>query len=320
MNWGIYIKKKYTRYVLTFFALVLIVVSVFSLPPSDFPTKKTVVIQQNTGLNKVANILEENNIIQSAFLYKSYVILLGGSKKVLAGDYVFDEPQSVLRVAWRTIKGLQGLPRIKVTIPEGLAASDISRLFVKNIPDFDAQTFLDLAKPEEGYLFPDTYFFYENVTPGQIVDEMRANFDAQTTGLTIKATFSGHSWEDIIKMASIIEEEASDKKDRRIIAGILWKRIENNMALQVDAPFFYLFGKTSAQLTKDDLASDNPYNLYQNTGLPPTPISNPSLDSIEAALSPVKTDYWFYLSDKEGKTHYAKDHDGHVANKVRYLQ
>jgi UPF0755 protein len=196
----------------------------------------------------------------------------------------------------------------------------MARLLVKDIAGFDGQRFLELAKPQEGYLFPDTYFFYENIRPEQVIEAMRNNFDNQTKKLTLKMTFSGRSLEDVIKMASIVEEEANLSEVRRTIAGILWKRIENNMPLQVDAPFFYLLGKTSAELTKNDLAMNSPYNLYKNKGLPPTPISNPGLETIEDVLNPINTKYWFYLSDSKGDTYYAETHDGHIANKAKYIK
>jgi UPF0755 protein len=121
-------------------------------------------------------------------------------------------------------------------------------------------------------------------------------------------------------MASILEEEANNTEDRRIISGILWKRIEKGMALQVDAPFYYLFGKGSSQLTLSDLATTSPYNTYVNKGLPSAPISNPGLDAIKAAINPKSTPYYFYLADRKGITHYATDHDGHVANRNNYLR
>lgn len=309
----------YSSIILIIIFAISVIIVYFSIAPTDFPNKITITIERNVGLNGAADELAEKGIIKSTFVYKAFVVFLGGSKRVMAGDYLFDSPQSALRVAYRTVHGIQGLAKIKITIPEGLAVSDIARLLKKDIPQFDDKTFVESAKVQEGYLFPDTYFFYENVKPAQIIEEMRANFDRRTKELSVQLIFSGHSMDEITKMASIIEEEARSEEDRKIIAGILWKRIDDKMPLQVDAPFFYILGKTSAELTTDDLAMDSPYNLYKNLGLPPTPISNPGLDAIEAALNPTKTEYWFYLSDRDGNMHFAKTHDEHVANKRKYL-
>ena len=170
---------------------VLSIVVYGSIAPNDFPVKATIAIEKNIGLNGVARELASNQIIRSPVVYKAFVVLLGGSKNVMAGDYLFDSPQSALRVAYRTIKGVHGLPRIKITVPEGLASSDIARLLVKNIPGFDGNSFKVMAKENEGYLFPDTYFFYENVIPAQVIDAMKANFDKQIKKLQFRLTISG---------------------------------------------------------------------------------------------------------------------------------
>ncbi|MFA6404520.1 MAG: endolytic transglycosylase MltG [Candidatus Paceibacterota bacterium] len=317
------VNKKYRSFFIASSAIVFlsVVILIFvSIAPSNFPEKKIISIEKNLGLSQVADLLLHNNVIKHPNVYKAFVVILGGSKKVIAGDYLFDSPQSALRIAYRTIKGIQGLKKIKVTIPEGLASSDIGRLLTKNIPGFDEKKFRSLAKRQEGYLFPDTYFFYENVEPEKIIDMMHSNFDRQIESVKMRILASGKSLEDVIKMASIVEEEAASSTDRKIIAGILWKRLESDMPLQIDAPFFYILGKTSAQLTRDDLAMDSPYNLYKNKGLPATPISNPGLGSIQDVLNPINTKYWFYLADSKGITHYAEDHEGHLENIRKYLQ
>lgn len=290
-----------------------------SISPKNFPQKIVVEIPEGTTLNAAARILYQENVVKSAFFYKLYVVFFGGSKKVMAGEYLFDSPQSALRVAYRTVGGDSGLPTIKITIPEGLASYDIAKILEDKLPGFDGKAFLALAKPVEGKLFPDTYYFYQGISEQKIVEMMTANFERQIKQLNFLMTFSGRDRDEIIKMASIVEKEASVEKDRRIIAGILWKRYDDKYPLQVDAPFFYTLGKASFQLTKSDLASDSPYNLYVNKGLPPTPITNPGLDAILATLKPIKTAYWFYLSDDNGNMHYAETHEGHVENRQKYL-
>ncbi len=272
------------------------------------------------SLTAAADKLKAQGVIRSAFAFKVAATLFHEGRGIQAGDYLWNAPQSALRIAYRMSYGIQGLEEIKVTIPEGLASYDIARLLVKNIPGFNSKAFLALAKPQEGYLFPDTYFFYENVTPETVVNMMRANFDRQTASFNVPVTLSSRTFKDVLIMASLVEKEASSTQDRRIIAGVLWKRLDDGMALQVDAPFFYLLGKTSSQLTTTDLATTSPYNLYKHTGLTPTPINNPGTDAIEAVLSPISSKYWYYLSDVHGVTHYAATFEEHVANERKYLQ
>jgi UPF0755 protein len=291
-----------------------------SIAPSDFPESKIVSIKQDTYLSSVASVLYKEHIIKSAFFYKVYVVLLGGSKKIMAGDYLFNEPQSILGIAERTIHGNFGIAKVKVTIYEGMTVANIAEVLVRSIPKFDKTDFLAKTTNKEGYLFPDTYFFFANATVDDVIDVLTSAFEEKTNSLSKDVRSSGKLFSDVIKMASIVEREATSTADREIIAGILWKRIARGMALQVDPPFHYTIGKTSSDLTLKDLASDSPYNTYTHKGLPPTPISNPGLNSILATLHPKTTDYFFYLSDSHGNMHYAATHDGHLANKEKYVR
>jgi len=252
-------------------------------------------------------------------MYKLYAAILGGRTGVKTGPYAFDKPQSSLKVAFRTVNGILGLTLIKVTIIEGSATPSIAKLLGNAIPDFDSAAFLLLAKPHEGYLFPDTYYFTAADTATTVMKDMTDNFSQKEKSISAQFSFFRHSESDVIKMASIIEKEATSSVDRRIIAGILWKRLESGMPLQVDPPFYYILNKTSGQLTLDDLKTISPYNLYINKGLPPTPIDNPGLSAITDALNPTSTKFWYYLSDNNGVMHYTTTYDQHLANKAKYL-
>ncbi|MCX6719449.1 MAG: endolytic transglycosylase MltG [Candidatus Taylorbacteria bacterium] len=305
-----------------FFVCVLAIVLIIwnSLPPRDFPADSIVSIKEGSGLNSIALQLAEDHIIKSAFLYKAYSVILRDGHSVQAGDYLFDSPQSVLRVAYRMVNGIYDLPRIKIMVPEGMASFDIAKILIKNISNFDEKAFLVLAKPKEGYLFPDTYYFQMNTTPEQAMNEMTANLQHKIQAIQSDISLFGRSTDDVIKMASIIEKEATSSADRRIIAGILWKRLDSKYPLQVDPPFYYILNKDSAKLTLDDLNIDSPYNLYKHLGLPPTAIGNPGLEAISDTVNPTKTDFWYYLSDSKGNMHYAKSYEGHLANKEKYVR
>ncbi len=298
---------------------VAIWVVIFSVPPSDFPDRKIVEIKQGMYLSQVADILESKHIIKSTFIFKVSVVLMSGYREVQAGDYLFDHPESVLKIAYRTVNGIQGLSKIKVTLVEGLTVKAMGSIIKKNITGFDMEKFLLLAKPLEGYLFPDTYFFYENASPEQVIEMMTENHNQKMKTALLDIQALGKPVKDVVIMASIVEKEATSSVDRRIIAGILWKRIASGMALQVDPPFYYILGKDSAHLTMDDLKMNSPYNLYRNKGLPPTPISNPGIGAIIDTARPTSTKYWFYLSDKKGNMHYAATYEGHLANKRKYI-
>ena len=150
-------KKIIYSLVFIFLVFVVLVVS-YSIAPLDFPQRKIVSIKSGQYLSQVADDFEAKSIIKSAFLFKIYVIAFSGHRQVQAGDYLFDKPESALKIAQRVISGEQGLPKYKITIIEGMTAKQIGNLIKRSIPEFDADTFLVLAKPYEGYLFPDTYY------------------------------------------------------------------------------------------------------------------------------------------------------------------
>ena len=148
---------------------------------------------------------------------------------------------------------------------------------------------------------------------------MTLNFENKTKNI-FDASFTVNEINDTLTTASILEREANGTEDIKIISGILQNRLNKNMPLQVDAPFYYLLGKESSELTQADLKIKSPYNTYINKGLPPAPIGNPGLKAIEAAVYPTKTDYLYYLHDINGVVHYAKTHSEHVKNKQLYLK
>ncbi|MDO8522752.1 MAG: endolytic transglycosylase MltG [bacterium] len=209
---------------------------------------------------------------------------------------------------------------IAITIPEGLNFRQIGDLLEKN-GLFTKSDFIAVAQQEEGFLFPDTYRFYKDAKPADIISKMEENFNKKITqDILDKIGAQKKSLKDIIIMASILEEEVKSTEDRKIVSGILWKRISLGMGLNVDAALTYVLGKTSAELTDKDLKYDTPYNTYRYRGLPPTPISNPGLDTIFAALNPTISKYFYYLTDKKGNAHYAVTLEEHSLNKFKYLR
>lgn len=209
---------------------------------------------------------------------------------------------------------------VRVTIPEGYNVRQIGVL-LESAGLFNSEDFLKLAEGEEGYLFPDTYEFYKSTTPDNVIKKMKENFSGKVLSKIEKDLKEKNmKLRDIIIMSSILEEEAASEKDWKIISGILWKRIDAKMPIQVDATLTYITGKPSVGLTDRDLALESPYNTYRNLGLPAGAISNPGFGAINAALNPEKTPYWYYLSGNDGEIHYAKTFAEHKLNKNKYLR
>jgi UPF0755 protein len=312
------------RLVILSIIIILIITPVFYIQKitasDDFPMGAVYTIKSGSGLNFLATDLADKNIIRSPFWFKVFSVLIGGTKGIIAGDYVFDNKENVFLVAYRISQGDFYLVPVRITIPEGLNTTEISKLLEPKFTKINSSDFVNLASSSEGYLFPDTYLFLPNIIAEDIIKVMKENFQKRILALNTDIINFKKPLTDIIKMASILELEARTTETRQIVAGILWKRLDLGMPLQVDASFKYINGKTTKTLTSADLKFDSPYNSYLYKGLPPTPISNPGLDSIKASVTPIKTNYLYFLTDDKGNMHYAETYAKHLQNKEMYLK
>ncbi len=287
--------------------------------PVDFPIGKLLSVERDVPVSGVAQTLKDGQAIHSTFVFRVFVALFGSKGGVMAGDYALNKKQSVYSLAYRLVHAQYELKPVKITIPEGLNVAEIGKILSDNLYQFDAKKFSTLASEYEGYLFPNTYFFLPTIKPDEVIRVLNQTFKETIKPIELDMRKSKHTISDIVTMASILEEE-SRGVDMPIVAGILWRRLSIGMPLQVDATFVYVNGKRkSSDLTMDDLKIDSPYNTYVRKGLPPTPISNPGLAALRAAINPTEKPYYFYLTGRDGKMHYAVTFDEHVANKIRYL-
>lgn len=298
---------------------VLVVYVIFFQASASFPVNELVRIKNGTSLSQIAEDLQMRHIIYSPLFFKTLVVLKGGEGGVLAGDYFFNTPTGLSGVVSRLTEGKFGLKPLRITIPEGASSYEIAEILGEVIGGFDTETFNTLAREKEGYLFPDTYLFLPNVLPETVILEMEENFDDKVQPLESDIKNFGSSLREILTLASLLEKEARQEETRRTIAGILWNRLAIDMPLQVDAVFGYIKGTATFHPSFEDLEVDSPYNTYRYKGLPPGPIGNPGLSSIRAAITPMKTDYLFYLTDSEGGIHYSETFEGHVRNRALYL-
>ncbi len=246
----------------------------------------------------ISEKLEEQNIIKNKFTFKAILIIFSSDKNIISGDYFIGKNEKPIKVIYRIISGKHEVLKIKITLREGLTKKEMIKILSEKIKTFNEDEFLNNPKVKEGYLFPDTYFFYPMTTTDEIVDELTLNFNRKIKLLDNEIKKSGKSLSDIIIMASILEKEAKGKEDVLLISGILWKRLEIGMALQVDA----------APVT------------YDMVGLPNEAISNPGFVSIKAAINPKNSPYLFYLHDDSGQVHFAVDFSEHRSNIARYLK
>lgn len=313
----------------------------YGTPELERPTN--VSIPKGASVAMIAQRLKDADLIKSEWGFKSLVWLKGASSKLQAGDYSFSDVQSLADIVRVMTQGLGALNEKQFTVIEGWGISEIGNYFEeKNIVTKDE--FLAVAragirnnesgirdfgflkdKPAgvglEGYLFPDTYRVVKDADADGVVTKMLENFDAKLTQKMrddIKA--QGKTIFDVVRMASIVEAEVPHEQDRPVIAGILWKRLDAGMALQVDSTLNYITGGKNAALTKEELSNTSPYNTYKHRDLPPGPIGNPGLSALNAAIYPTHTAYWYFMSGKDGKTYFGKTLEEHNENKAKYLK
>jgi UPF0755 protein len=277
-------------------------------PVKNFPVNKNFYIEKGDSTSKILQNLENQGFINSAFFGKILSKIINVNLK--NGEYFWDFPASTFQI----LQGAGAKQNIyKITIPEGYTKLQIAEKIENlNLKNFSKKEFLENG--DEGYLFPDTYFLESTNSTEDILKKINDNFEKR-----ILTKFQKIPTKEQIILASILEREARTAEGMKMVAGILENRLKINMPLQVDATVLYGQGVWKARTYFKDLKSDSAYNTYQNTGLPPGPISNPSLNALEAAIFPTKNNYLYYLTGKNGEMHYAKTFEEHVRNR-RYLR
>lgn len=308
-------------FVIVFVLLVsaLLFIQYENTAPDKFPISEPVTIEKGLSLTGISSSLKAQSVIRSGSLFRALVLMSGATSELRAGVYEFPYTLSTLEVIHSLVSGLYSNKTVRITIPEGSNTREIGRIVAPILNEVNEEQFAKDSQPDEGYLFPETYYVPPTYTSEELITLLKATFNEQTASLQKDVENSGHSLHDVVVMASLLEKEGKSDESMRLIAGILYQRMELGMPLQVDAPFAYILGKESSELTLDDLKTNSPYNTYTHKGLPPQAIGNPGLTALRAALTPTESPYLYYLSDENGEFHYAKTFEEHKKNKERYL-
>lgn len=295
-----------------------------SLPvDKNNPDPKIFVIKPGEGLNLIINNLDKENLIRNKVVFYLIVKQLGIEKTIQAGDFRLNQTMNAFQIAENLTHGTLD---IWVTIIEGLRKEEIAGIFNKAL-DLPESEFVNLT--DEGYLFPDTYLVPKESTVEDVKKILTDNFETRyDSALRNQARKQGLTDDQVIILASLVEKEGKLDADRLEVASIILKRYLNDWNLQIDATIQYALGYQSDEktwwkknLTREDIQMDSPYNTYKYTGLPPGPICSPGLSSIKAVVqADPSTPYWYYISDKSSKMHYAVSLEEHNENIRRYLQ
>jgi len=304
-------KKKiiFSTIFILFLGLFFLWQGIYLPKSSALVEEKLFLVEKGQSLFQIGENLEKEGLIKNKFFFDFYLFLKEAQKKLQAGEYLISPSESIAEVAKKIISG--DTARISVTIPEGFTVKQIEEKLNLKLP----------GENLEGFLFPDTYQFPLMVSGEEVVKKMRDNFEKKLTpDLREEIERQGKTIFEIVTLASLIEKEVKTKEDRELVSGILWKRLKNNILLQVDATITYLTGKKTTKIPMEDLQIDSPYNTYKYKGLPLGPICNPGLDSIKAAIYPKNSEYWYYLSTPEGETIFSKTLAEHNTAQAKYLK
>jgi UPF0755 protein len=300
----------------------------------DFSGTKVIKIEKGEGNKIIGERLNKEGMISGKYYFYYYMWSRNLTKNIFPEEYEISSVMTIPEIATLITKEKDKTK--KVTFPEGWTAKQMAARFTAN--GLSGDEFLKIVnnpgdlknqydfltdlkiKTLDGYLFPETYFFDKDADVQVIVKKMLGIFNTKITSqMKADVLKSGKSLNDIIIMASIIEGEVKTDEDRKIVSGIFWNRIKNGQALQSCATLAYITGENKKQYSEMDTKINSPFNTYQVKGLPPTPISNPGLSAISAAIYPTDTQYNYFLSDPQtGKTVFSKTYEEHVANKAKY--
>lgn len=301
-------------------------------PLSGESLEKVFEIKEKQGVLSIVDNLKKEGLVKDKWLALGYLKFKKIDKKLRAGVYLLNKNLSSAEVLNLIASGKTAMK--KITIIEGWTIKDIadyldSRGIVKK-DDFLTSakfekrdySFLEGSDSLEGYLFPDTYYISYKADSKEIIKKMLDNFDKKLDQkLRDEITRQGKSIKEIVILASIVEKEVSKEEDRKIVAGVFLKRISEDKPLEADSTINYITSKSLAQPTFGDTRIESEYNTYLNKGLPPGPISNPSLSSIKAAVYPEDSPYLYYLNRQDTKeTIFSKTYEEHLENKKKYLK
>jgi UPF0755 protein len=287
----------------------------FFTVPFNYPNGAPVRVGEGDSVADVASWLKEKHFIRSALLFRVWVKVLGKEQAIAPGYYHTTENMKFFPLAGKLVSGKIDDPLIRLTIPEGSTDYEVATFVNHVLPKISIHTFGEkiLANKATGKLYPETYFLLPSATADSVIGKMvdqyekssvayntvhQGEYEAVKARLRLLGVKEKDFESAILKFASVIEGEADTPEDMRIVGGILWKRLELGMRLQVD-------------VAKE---------TYLRPGLPNHILNNPGAAGLEGVYNPIKTKYLFYLTGKDGKMYYAEDYEEHKVNIRKYLR
>ena len=292
--------------------------SELSTPPQSW-TPQEVTIPKGASFKEVLLLLKERGLIGTSLPLYLYGRITGTDRRIRAGIYRFQEPLSPLEIL-RILKEGRGI-LLKVVIPEGLTVSQIAEILEREGVVKSKKAFLEASRDRhflqslglhypslEGFLFPDTYLFSPGEDPKKVIRVMVDNFRRHwPEAFSLRAKELGFTDYEVLTLASIIEKETSVSWEKPLISAVFHNRLKKRMPLCADPTVIYGLGESfRGDLRREHLRTPSPYNTYLLRGLPPTPICNPGVDSLRAALYPADVPYLYFVSKNDGTHHFSR--------------
>lgn len=322
-------KKVISSAIILAFLLIVISLAVFyfllqPISPST-SSDQDFVVARGDGMALVAKNLQDQGLIKNARAWR-LLAKLKGESGLRPGIFVLNKNMSGEEI----LQYLKTSPKeLTITILPGWRREEIAEyLSSLRLINFSASDFTAQTATLEGQLMAETYRIFPTAETNEIINLLHRQYQKDIVENTQVQTLlknSGHSWSEILILASILQREARDEEQMRHIAGIIYRRLADNYPLQLCATAQYASGKDKQtgkwweEPTLAETQFDSVYNTYRYQGLPPAPIAAVSLKAVKAALDPLENDYYFYLHDASGQIHYAKTLEEHNLNKEKYL-
>lgn len=310
----------------TVIGLVLVGFVYSSLQPAQAQDQQLVrfVIPKGQSVAEITNRLQSAGLIKNAWVARYYYQIFADKYNLQAGSFELAASMKVQQI-FEILS--DGADDIWITFPEGLRREEIAEgLSEYQLTSYDPDQFLLQTVGMEGRLFPDTYLVPKEISTQALITLMNSTFEKKFATLESRVAQSRFSPEELVVIASLLEREALGLEQMRQVAGVLYRRLEIGMPLQVDASLQYAkgydqnLGSWWAAPLAADKQLDSKYNTYLNPGLPPAPICNPGLDALTAAVDPLFSDNLYYIHDSMGKIHFGRTLQEHNQNVNTYLQ
>ena len=321
------------------FTVVIIIFASFAVwtvySPEELKAPVQISIEKGATVDSIIMELEDAGVIDNELFAKVYVKAKGIASNLQAGEYTFENTISLASVLNKLAAPRGADNEISLTFIEGWTIDEMAeyvstvegvgiseddfRKATKRSFDYSFIEALSNSRDLEGYLFPDTYRVFEDITPDELINKMLENFDEKLTSEDREAiNASGRTIDEVVILASILERELLTLEDRKRGAGVFLNRLNEGIGLQADSTVNYITKKKTSRASFEDIKIDSPYNTYKHRGLPPGPISNPGKASMEAAIYPESNVYFYFLTTPEGEAIFNMTLDGHNTSKAKY--